>query len=338
LITHVVVLMRGKENSQGDFFSHRIYEMRIPREHILRRLKSLLNWSELAAELDDCYRHKGRPSVPPEMMLRIMICQYLYDVSDRQMENELRYNLAFMFFVGLAVDEDGPDHSTLSRFRGRVGSARFARLFNRIVTASREAGIIADRLYAIDARAVKANVATWRRRDDHDDEDGPGGFVKFDPGPPGSPDPDAAWGRKNKHSSFLGYKHHMSVDADSGMITSSVVTPGNEHDGVVMATVLDDAAGAVVADKAYDLPRNHGLLERKKIEDRIIRKRGGNGKRNTGRYVVERTNAIVKRWCGGGRARYWGLEKVGIQMTLASIAANLKRWLSLTAPALCPTG
>ena len=128
------------------------------------------------------------------------------------------------------------------------------------------------------------------------------------------------------------------MDADSGLITASVVTPGNEHDGVVMREVLDGRAEAVVADKAYDLPRNHRLLSRKGIGDRIIKRRGSNGSNNSGRWVVERTNAIVKRWCGGGRARYWGLEKVSIQMTLASIAANLKRWLGMTVPAVAAAG
>lgn len=330
--------MRGKEKKQDDLFSSGIYETRIPKDHFLRRLKTLLDWHALAAELDDCYRHKGRASVPPEIMLKIMILQYLYDLSDRQMEEQLRYRLDFMFFLGLSLDEAGPDHSTLSRFRGRVGVKRFARLFNHIVAAAREAGLIADRLHAIDARAVKANVALWRKRDrdNEDDDDTPPGFVKFDDTPKGSPDPDAAWGAKGKGKFFLGYKHHISADVDSGFITESVVTPGNEHDGAVMATVLDDAASAVVADKAYDLPRNHQLLKRKKIDNRIIRRHGGGD--NTGRYVVERVNAVVKRWCGGGRARYWGQEKVSIQMTLASIAANIKRWLSITAPAVCPAG
>ena len=94
----------------------------------------------------------------------------------------------------------------------------------------------------------------------------------------------------------------------------------------------------MVADKAYDLPRNHRLLSRKGIEDRIIRRAGGNGSRGSGRWVVERTNAIVKRWCGGGRARYWGLEKVSIQMLLASMAANLKRWLGMATPAVSAAG
>ncbi len=86
-----------------------------------------------------------------------------------------------------------------------------------------------------------------------------------------------------------------------------------------------------MADKAYDTPSCHQLLEHEGVENRIIRKKGGNGTKNFKRYVVERANGVVKRWCGGGRARYWGLEKVTIQMLLASMAANLKRWLSLTA-------
>jgi len=335
--------MRGKEKRQGDFLSHAIYDSLIPPDHFLRRLRSLLDWEALAEEIRDCYRHRGRPSVPPEVMLRVVICQYLYDLSDRRMEEALTFNVAIKYFAGLSPEERGIDHSTLSRFRARVGARRFARLFNVLVEAAREAGIVADRLHAIDARAVKANVATWGRIDrelaERDDDDlPPAGFVKFEGAPRGSPDPDARWGRKSRSRSFYGYKHHISVDADSGLIVASVVSPGNEHDGVVMAEVLDERAEAVVADKAYDLPRNHQLLKSKRIEDRIIRRRGGEARNSTQRYVVERTNAIVKRWCGGGRARYWGLERVSIQMTLASIAANLKRWLGIAVPAVAGAG
>ena len=216
--------MRGKEKRQGDFISHSVYAL-IPRDHLFRRLRALLDWEALAAELDDCYQDAGRPSVSPEMMIRILFLQFLVDCSDRQIEDDLLMHNGYKLFAGLAPDERGIDHSTLSRFRDRVGPERFARLFNVLVEVARAAGVVADR-----------------------------------------------------------------------------------------------------------------LLSRKRIEDRIIRRRGGNGSSNAGRYVVERTNAIVKRWCGGGRARYWGIEKVSIQMTLASIAANLKRWLGMTAPAACPTG
>jgi len=325
--------MKGKEDKQDDFLSHAIYDSLIPKDHIVRRLLALLDWHDLASELDDCYRHTGRASVPPEKMLRIVIAQQLWDLSDRQAEEAMTMNIALKYFVGLAPDETGIDHSTICRFRGRVGNDRFVRIFNKIVEQAREAGLVDDRLHAIDSRHFKANVAIWRKRDrDLDDDDTPTGFVKFDDSP-GGPDPDASWGRKSKNFSFFGYKHHIAVDADSGIIVSTGVTPGNEHDGVVMASVLDDAARAVVADKAYDLPRNHKLLAEKKINNRIIRKKGDNGTNNKGRWVVEQVNAIVGRWCGGGRARYWGLEKVSTQMTLASIAANLKRMVGSGMPA-----
>ena len=114
-----------------------------------------------------------------------MILQFLYDRSDRKIEEDLRMHISFKFFADLAPDEAGPDHSTLSRFRGRVGNERFARIFNQIVAVGRDAGLIADRLHAIDSRAVKANVATWRKRDRDrgDDDDTPSGFVKFDDSP-----------------------------------------------------------------------------------------------------------------------------------------------------------
>lgn len=331
--------MKGKEKKQDDLFSSGIYEVRIPKDHFLRRLKVLLDWSGLASSLDDCYRHKGRASIPPEIMLKIMILQYLYDLSDRQFEEQLRYRLDFMFFLGLSLDEAGPDHSTLSRFRGRVGNERFVRIFNKIVEAARAGDLISDRLHAIDSSHFKANVSTWRQRDrDDDDDETPSGFVKFDDSPKGSPDPDAAWGRKSKNFKFFGYKHHLAVDTGSGMIVKTVVTPGNRNDGAEMPEVVDDCAGEIVADRAYDTRKNHRLLKAKGIGNRILRKRVNNGTKNRDRYVVERCNAIVKRWCGGGRARYWGLDKVSIQMTLASIAANLKRWLSLTAPEAVQTG
>jgi len=101
------------------------------------------------------------------------------------MEEALTFNADIKYFAGLLPDEHGIDHSTLSRFRARVGARRFARLFNRVVAAAREVGVVADQLHAIDARAGKANVATWDRIDRElaacdDDDLPPAGFVNFE--------------------------------------------------------------------------------------------------------------------------------------------------------------
>ena len=183
--------------------------------------------------------------------------------------------------------------------------------------------------------------------EDEEGEDGDtqagsdGGLVKWE-GPRLSrgPDTDAAFGYKGKDKPFHGYKAHLAVDADSQMVVSVVTTPGNEHDGEVLEEVLDRRARAVVADKIYDQKENHELLAQAEIEDRIIRQErraaeGGSDRRNNNeRAVVERANSWLKRWCGGGRARYCPprrMAKVSIQMILAAMALNLKRWICLQA-------
>jgi transposase, IS5 family len=328
--------MRGKQKRQQSFFAGPIYEAIVPKDHLLRRLMTVVDWESLAGEVSDCYSDVGRPSWPPEQMLKIVVLQYIYDRSDRQVAEDLRYHLAMKFFVGLEVDQPGPDNGTISRFRTRLGAERFARLFNRVVEAARAAGHVDDELHAVDSTVVSSKVNQWRWRDSDDDPppgEGVGGFVKWE-GPRLSrgPDTDACFGCKGKDKRFHGYKAHISVDVASQMVVRVVTTPGNEHDGEIFSEVMDPRAAAVTADKIYDQQDNHKLLKKEKIEDRIIlNKRGcvASGL-NRDRSVVERVNAWLKRWCGGGRARYWGLEKVSIQMLLAATALNLKRLVRLS--------
>jgi transposase len=94
LIIQVDTAMRGAEKQRHDFLSHALYDSLIPKDHFVHRLRELLDWSDLARELDDCYRSKGRASQPPEMLLRVVIAQYLHVLSDRQMEEAMMMNIA----------------------------------------------------------------------------------------------------------------------------------------------------------------------------------------------------------------------------------------------------
>ena len=80
------------------------------------------------------------------MIFKIVFLQFLYDVSDRRIEEEVNFNLVLKWFVGLAIDELPPDSSSLTRFRDRIGEVRFANIFNRIVEIARERGLVSDRL------------------------------------------------------------------------------------------------------------------------------------------------------------------------------------------------
>ena len=125
-----IVQVKCKSKCQGSFLAGSIYDRVVAEDHLLCRFGELIYLEALAEGVSDCYTDVGRPSWPPEQMLKIVILQYLYDVSYRRMEEQLRYNLGFKFFCGMAADEVGPDHSTLSRFHGRVVTRRFARQFN----------------------------------------------------------------------------------------------------------------------------------------------------------------------------------------------------------------
>ena len=135
------------------------------------------------------------PAYEPEMIFKIIFLQFLYDVSDRRVEEEVNFNLALKWFVGLAVDESPPDSSSLTRFRDPLGAERFAQIFNQIVELAREKGLISGRLSIVDSTDVKAKVDTFKIKDN----------------PDASPDKDARYGYKSKKKPFFGYKAHGSI-------------------------------------------------------------------------------------------------------------------------------
>ena len=98
------------------------------------------------------------------MMFNIIFLQFLYDVSDRRVEEEVNFNLVLKWFVGLAVDESPPDSSSLTRFCDRLGEELFTNIFNQIVEIAREKGLVSDRPSIVDSTDVKAKDRAEIRR------------------------------------------------------------------------------------------------------------------------------------------------------------------------------
>ena len=183
----------------------------------------------------------------------MVFLQFLYDLSDREVEEQINLHLACKWFAGLQPEETPPDHSTLCRFRSRLGPEKFQAIFNEIIQRARHAGLIHDRLRIIDATHLQAKVELFRlpaRAPDTPAAEAPG-----------SPDPDARFGRKSKTKSCYGYKEHMGIDADSELITAVAVTPGNVADSQVFSPLIDPQAREVTADKGYDTDANHQRLK-----------------------------------------------------------------------------
>ena len=319
-------MLRAK-SSQLSFYGSHIYDRVIPNNHFLKLLDKAVDFSFVNQLCRDAYTPDfGRPAYEPEMMFKILFLQFLYDISDRRVEEEVNFNLVLKWFAGLTIDESPPDSSSLTRFRDRLGEERFAQIFNQIVEVAREKGLISDRLSIVDSTHVKAKVDTFKMKDN----------------PDASPDRDARYGYKSRKKPFFGYKAHASMDSDSELITKLETTPGNANDGKEFPRVIDSKANTITADKAYDTKKNHRLLKRKRITSAIIIKSNRKSHRLKRHQVkpeiiatqrerpkIDRKFAELKRFHGLRGARYWGLAKVAIQFILTAIACNLKRMVKL---------
>ena len=273
-------------------------------------------------------------------MFKALVLQFLYDLSDRELEENLNDRVSFRYFIGLGPLEPAPDHSNYCRFRDRLGDETIAELFNGVVSQARAKGLVKDRLCIVDATHVQAKVNTYRMNSERD---------KDDPGsPPSKVDPDARFGHKSKNKPFFGYKVGIGMDKDTNIVTKVTATPGNEHDSTHFAAVADEKAETVTADKGYDAPENFKLIKERKQKAAIIvkRHRGQKKPRISAHYktpsqyswyyrmkkfrpLVEKIFGTAKQWYGLDRARYRGLAKMKIQALMTMMAMNLKRIIVL---------
>jgi len=189
--------MQDEHSSQNSFFGM-IYEDLIPADHLLRRLAVAVDFGFVRELVSDCYcPDNGRPSWNPLVLFNVVFLQFLYELSDREIEEQVNRHLACKWLAGLTPEETAPDHSTLCRFRSRLGAEKFQEIFNKIIKQARQAGLVSDRLRIIDATHLQAKADLFRLPAAPPDT--PSAQA------PGSPDPDARFGRKSEKRRFYGY-------------------------------------------------------------------------------------------------------------------------------------
>jgi IS5 family transposase len=286
----------------------------------------------------------------------MLLLSYLYQISERQTEEWVNDSLAARYFLGLSAHQSAPDHSTLTVFKQRViekeGSAAFEERLQRIVRLAQEKGISFGHIQVVDATHSIADVDVKK-----DDERRDGGA--------GPRDEDARWGTKGRkrvktadgktvlvNKAFYGYKAHLSVNAESEIITSVLVTPGNKTDGQQFRELVqkDEQAGiearVYAGDKGYDDGDNHEMLFCRGKSSALCLNRYRTEKYPEGlwaelkasedyqagqreRYKIEQKNAEAKRRHGLGRCRYLGLARYAVQGLMTAIVINLKRMVLL---------
>ena len=157
---------------QNALFYEFCLENYVPQDHLLRQIDPLLDLSSLREHLAPYYSHTGRPSVDPEVMVRMLIVGYCYGIhSERRLCEEVHLNLAYRWFCRLGLEGKVPDHSSFSDNRhGRFrDSDAFRQLFESVLQRCMDEGLVGGEGFAVDASVVKADVSRQRHREDDDD-------------------------------------------------------------------------------------------------------------------------------------------------------------------------
>lgn len=254
--------MMSKKTVSRKLFYQFSLEERVPKDHFLRLVNEAIDFSfvyDLAAPF---YSHTGAPSIDPVVIFKMALIGYLYNItSERKLAEEVRLNLAFLWFIGYDIDECPPDHSILSKARRRFGKQVYEEFFSKVVEACREAGLIEGDTVYLDATLVRANASLdslaerkklldageyverlWKDNPEEDDPtspESPEANPKHGTGDRQKPkanekwvsttDPDAALVRHRNKALMLAHKVHLAVDGGRHRIITAVATTAGDY-------------------------------------------------------------------------------------------------------------
>jgi IS5 family transposase len=348
---------RFKDLGLSSFFGNLVYSRVVPRDHFLVKLNQVIDWERFIPILLPAYEglaEAGRPPYSPVVILKMLLITYLYNLSERQTEEVVNFQLPVKEFVGLAVDEAAPDHSTLCLFKRRLREAdrwvSFQAIADEVLRQGLIAGIQLGKIQVVDSVHTVAQVDNdadrCRQEQGQRPRDPDATLVHKGKRPVTEPDGHVA----TKEIQYRGYKAHVSLNAETGLITSVVPSSGRAADNLQFPYLLDHdealgvAADTYTGDMAYDDTDLHFRLEQAgkhsalRLHAYRTHKKDGNtqvwqaleatpeypvGLKE--RYKIERKFGEGKLWHRLGRCRYLGLLCYGIQAILTALVLNLKR-------------
>src|SRR5271156_5397423 len=280
-------MMGRQAGDQSQLFYLFNLERRVPAGHLLRRINPVVTriLVELREKLAPFYSDIGRPSIDPELMIRMLIVGYCYGIRfERRLCEELELHLAYRWFCRLDLDDKVPDHSTFSVNRhGRFRDSDILRqVFEAVVRACMDAGLVKGEGFAVDASVMEANASRYHgKAPDEIDWSAPerqtraaaeflAGLDDEDPDANRKPpkvtspvDPCSAWTAKANKRVQFGYGLNYLIDIDNAVIVDVEATPARTYDEVVatktMITRTEERLGIrakrLVADTAYGTGR-----------------------------------------------------------------------------------
>lgn len=357
--------MRGEVDPQSQMFSYFSPESRVPAEHPLRSIKAHTDrvLKELSSQFSDLYASTGRPSIPPEQLLKGQLLMALYSVrSDRLFCQMLDYNILFRWFLDMSLEDKGLDQSNFSRLRERLVSEDLAqRFFDAIVKIAREQDLLSSEHLTVDGTLIEA----WAGAKSFKPKDGPPppgdgrggvdfhGSKRTNDTHGSTTDPEAVSVRKGKgKEAKLCFGGHALMENRNGLCVGIRVSSGLETEPLAATHLLDRQVRkrlrptSLGADKNYHTKGFVDFLRRRGIRPHIAqiqnRKTPGLDARTTRhtsywvsqkkRKRVEEIFGWMKAYGGLRRMRMRGVARVQLHTYLVAAAYNLLR-LSRLSPA-----
>lgn len=268
-------LMRGSDEQPGYLFSYVSAEARVPPDHPLRPVRLIVDAAlrRLSPRFEQLYVRFGRPSIAPEKLLRALLLQVLYTIrSERQLVEQLQYNLLFQWFVGLSLDDAVWDATTFTKNRDRLLTGDIAEaFFQEVLAEARAQGLLSTEHFTVDGTLLEAwaSQKSFRPRDEDGPDEPTGGNpdVNFRGAPrrnathQSTTDPDARLAKKGPgREAKLSYAGHVLMEHRHGLVVDTMLTPADGYAEIdaalVMLEALPPRSGITVAgDKAYDAQR-----------------------------------------------------------------------------------
>jgi len=299
-------------------------EQLLPVHHTYRRLKGLLKFPSIIRAAKVKESPVGAIGYGIARLVMCLILQFMEDLSDREFERFISENVAAKWFCGFGLLEKTPDYSTICKFRNAIGTKRMGNLFGEVKRQMQAKNCCSEVFTFVDSSALISKLSLWEERD----RAIAAGYERLNNEvlPEVSADTQARIGAKNNHKFWYGFKKHIAVDMQSGMITKVAVTPANVTDSDGARHILP-RSGAVAGDKGY-VGAIREMLARG-LHPMVI-KRGN----------MKDKNADYDRWLTklrcpyestfskqNNRVRYRGVAKNQGAEFLYAIAHNFKRLL-----------
>ena len=347
-------------------FSYLSPEQRVRQDHPLRAIRAMadLALGNMSARFDQMYASTGRPSIPPEKLLRAQLIQMLYSVrSERLLMEEIDYSLLFRWFVGMNLDEPVWDVTVFTKNRDRLLDGDVAREFlGEVVQQAQEKNLTSDEHFTVDGTLIEAwaSLKSFQRKGEQNTPpDDPGnptvdfhGEKRSNETHESTTDPDALLARKgNGKEAKLCYNGNLLIENRNGLIMTTELFQANgtaERDAalVMLEQIPGEQRVTVGADKAYDTKDFVAECRNMKVTPQVaqnIKRSGGSAidartTRHGGYAISQKKRKRIEESFGWlktialmRKVRHRGIHKVGWVFTFAAAAYNLVRMRNLLA-------